>query len=94
MLQHLLNSTVVATDGTFSIAPSPFMQLTSFVFFFTNVRYIRKAFCGIHVLFTSKTSFIYNHLLTKCISGKNERRRSSARKEKKISKKRGNDHAT
>ena len=37
---------------------------------------------------------IKRKLLTKCISGKNERRRSSARKEKKISKKRGNDHAT
>jgi len=49
-----------ATDGTFSIAPPPFSQLTTF---FTNIHNIRKAFCGIHVLFTHKTSFIYNHFL-------------------------------
>lgn len=63
ILEHLFNSTVVATDGTFSIAPPPFSQLTTFVFFFTNIHNIRKAFCGIHVLFTHKTSFIYNHFL-------------------------------
>ena len=63
ILEHLFNSTVVATDETFSIAPPPFSQLTTFVFFFTNIHNIRKAFCGIHVLFTHKTSFIYNHFL-------------------------------
>jgi hypothetical protein len=38
ILENLFNSTVVATDDTFSIAPPPFTQLTTFDFFFT--------FCG------------------------------------------------
>ena len=33
------------------------------MFFFTNVHNIRKAFCGLHVLFTNKTRFIYDHFL-------------------------------
>ena len=63
LIHQLINSNFVATDGTFAIAPPPFLQLTSFVFFFTNIHNIRKAFCGIHVLFTSKTRFIYEHFL-------------------------------
>jgi hypothetical protein len=39
VLENLFNSTVVATDGTFSIAPPPFTQLTTFVFYFTNIRH-------------------------------------------------------
>ena len=64
LIVQLLNCSVVATDGTFAIAPPPFLQLTSFVFFLTNVHNIRKAFCGLHVLFTNKTRFIYEHFLT------------------------------
>ena len=39
------------------------VELTSIVFFFTNIHNIRKAFCGLHVLFTRKTRFIYEHFL-------------------------------
>ncbi len=63
LINQLINSNFISTDGTFSIAPPPFLQLTSFVFFFTNVHNIRKAFCGLHVLFTNKTRFIYDHFL-------------------------------
>jgi hypothetical protein len=64
LIHELINCTVVATDGTFAIAPPLFLQLTLFVFFFTYIHNIRKGFCGLHALFTHKTQFIYDKFLT------------------------------
>ena len=55
LIVQLLNCSVVATDGTFAIAPPPFLQLTSFVFFFTNVHNL--------------TCITYTFVLFSCRSG-------------------------
>ena len=54
----LLNSTFVSGDGTFRIAPYPFKQLYTFNFFQYRVN-SRKMFCGIYVLMTHKSTFLY-----------------------------------
>ena len=54
----LLNSTFVSGDGTFRIAPYPFKQLYTFNFFQYRVN-TRKMFCGIYVLMTHKSTFLY-----------------------------------
>ena len=67
LIVQLLNCSVVATDGTFAIAPPPFLQLTSFIFFFTNVHNIRKAFCGLHVLMSTESSYAINLNITRLL---------------------------
>ena len=57
-LSNLLNSTSVSGDGTFRIAPYPFHQLYTFNFFITRLQ-TRKMFCGIYILMTHKSIFLY-----------------------------------
>lgn len=63
MMVRMWGKQTISTDGTFKVVPAPFYQLTTINFFETNAAHVRRMFCGVFVLMTHKTRFLYDRVL-------------------------------
>ena len=65
-VEKLCQADEISVDGTFKVAPEPFVRLLCVCFFYTRhagAASTRKLFCGLQVLLSDKTQFLYSQVI-------------------------------